>query len=773
MGPVTAVGWGVTAGAALTGVGLAGRAELLQATVIAVALWCGWVALRAVAAAARVAWAGCRRRSPPVLPSWPPGVDAVWPPRLAFPPRAAAGRSAVATWAAALGLGMLAGLAAGSAARDRQAAALAGLDLPRLTWVGGYAAAPWAFERWSARLWLVRPRWLPERCPTPGEGQPVAGGVEVSAPPGVARQLAFAPGRWVCVRGVLRQPEPASTPGAFSPRTYLQARGVLTRLELQSAQRWLVPENGVGAAPLGVRVRAWASGVAQSVAVRVQASAGARTAAWFRAVALGEPEALDAHTREALRASGLAHLTSVSGMHVGLLVGPLVLLARRLRRPAARWVAAGVAGTAGWLYAGATGMESPAVRALLMQSWALVMVAAGVRGGLMGAAMGWAAALQLSHNPQLAADLGFQLSYGATAGIALAATLAEGLPLVGGLSGAGALRPAPPAAAGRRLARLAVLWGYRGLRALAISAGAWAACAPLIGHHFGWVSPWGVLTSTLAGPAALALVWCGIGTWLLPRPAEGACGWLARAAAEILHDVAWAGGHLAERWPLLVPRAVWPWLAAVLLVGVAVRHAAGDARRVLAVAGVAALLVAMPPAPLDGVRLAGRPLQGGGWVWVGAQPGRPGWVVMRPPGRAAPGVARAVGSALAVVGADRVALAVLIHPGQGWAPAVRELGPPAAGAAVLLMAENGRLIMGTERGEAGGPVTRVSLGELHLRPWTADGGAGTGIELSLAGLEPLRVDWRGCAMFPGGSPACAFRQATVLVGGAGRWEPLR
>ena len=191
-----------------------------------------------------------------------------------------------------------------------------------------------------------------------------------------------------------------------------------------------------------------------------------------------------AQTRDAFRASGLAHLLAVSGGNVALLVAAVLVLV---------WVAGGtrVGGHVGALvavvgYVGLVGPSPSVVRAGRgrragvggVAAVAAVRSVAPVRGRV------WPSSPCL--NPYNLADPGFQLSFAAVAAIILVAPrlreALEGLPFVPGLRAA-----------------------------TAISAACTLATAPIGWWHFGRLNLIAAVPANLlALPAVPALLWMGL-----------------------------------------------------------------------------------------------------------------------------------------------------------------------------------------------------------------------------------------------------------------------
>jgi len=318
----------------------------------------------------------------------------------------------------------------------------------------------------------------------------------------------------------------------------------------------------------------------------------ARGAGLAAALALGERGALDPEAEEALRASGLAHLLSVSGLHLAMAAGLAFAIARRallLAAPCAlpdpRRAALLAAWAAAAAYAAVTGFEVPVRRSLLF----LTVVCAGalarrrVRGGALVAA---AALAVLAREPEALFDPGARLSFACAAALALARPPARE-------ADAG---PAPTT----RGARL-----RRALDAsLRASASAIAAGAPLVALHFGRLAPAALaanlaavpLTGAVLLPASLAAAAAAAlapdATWLAAAPA--AVVRLGEKALVALAALATRGPG-AERVVAPGPAALAACAACALL---ALRARATGARIGAAALGHAILLVAPPPALL-------------------------------------------------------------------------------------------------------------------------------------------------------------------------------
>ncbi|HET7900762.1 MAG TPA: DNA internalization-related competence protein ComEC/Rec2 [Candidatus Nanopelagicales bacterium] len=292
----------------------------------------------------------------------------------------------------------------------------------------------------------------------------------------------------------------------------------------------------------------------------------------------GVPDDLD----RAMRDSGLAHLTAVSGGNVAVVVLLALAVVRgagvRRGRLQVVLVAAVVAA-----YVVVARPEPSVVRAAGMTAVVLGALLLDVRVRAIDA-LGIAVGALVLLDPFLALSVGFAMSTAATAGLLLLA--------------------------GRWRPRTEGPWPVRAWRAvvalLAVSAVAQLAVAPLVAGIGGGVPLGGLVANLLAEPAVGPATVCGIAAALvgtvapplaavIALPGAWSVGWIARVAratADSSPPLPWPSGW----WGALT-------LLAVLLVGalgaVAARRAGPRvARTCAAVALVGGALVAAPPTAL-------------------------------------------------------------------------------------------------------------------------------------------------------------------------------
>jgi competence protein ComEC len=142
------------------------------------------------------------------------------------------------------------------------------------------------------------------------------------------------------------------------------------------------------------------------------------------ALATGDQAAIGEEDAEAMRRSGLAHLLSVSGLHIAAVVGAAMLLALKLlavsERLALRFnlvlVAAGFGAIAGVAYTLLTGMQVPTVRACVASLLVLGGLALG-RDAISLRLVAVGALVVLLFRPEAIAGASFQMSFAAVTSI--------------------------------------------------------------------------------------------------------------------------------------------------------------------------------------------------------------------------------------------------------------------------------------------------------------------------------------------------------------------
>ena len=142
---------------------------------------------------------------------------------------------------------------------------------------------------------------------------------------------------------------------------------------------------------------------------RILEVASGESGALLCGMLLGGSAGLSDEVREAFSANGLAHLLSVSGTHFALLAGFLLLVLRPLPIKVRKIVVFVLL----CAYALLCGLKPPIVRALCMSTVLLFGGSGAARGNLLCLT----AIVVLCFRPAWLLDVGFQLSFGAVAGL--------------------------------------------------------------------------------------------------------------------------------------------------------------------------------------------------------------------------------------------------------------------------------------------------------------------------------------------------------------------
>jgi len=393
-----------------------------------------------------------------------------------------------------------------------------------------------------------------EACRGVLELQPGAGPAEGATALRFGRCPALQEGWLLEVSGSLRRPRSAPHPLLAGAAERLARQGIHTELRVQG---WRVLERPF--TPVADQRR--------RIADRFLAVAGPEVGGLLAALVLGSavvplPEALTAD----FRAAGLSHALAASGFHLTVLLGAVQAVAR----PLGRALRLPLAGGAIVLFLLLAGPQASVVRAVVAGSLALLIVEGGRRGRPIGL-LGLTVVLMLLLRPLWWADLGFQLSVAATAGLLVSAG-----PLEAALAGATPGRL-------RRLLAAAV--------AVPLAASLWTLPLQLI--HFGVVPlyavPANLLAEPLLTPLTLGAMAMALVALLLP-PLLPALAWaialpsrLLLLVAQLFADLPMAQWQTGRPQPLLVllftvalltlllpplaRRWRWPALGLLLLAG--------------------------------------------------------------------------------------------------------------------------------------------------------------------------------------------------------------
>ncbi|MGG5821078.1 ComEC/Rec2 family competence protein [Falsiroseomonas sp. HW251] len=342
------------------------------------------------------------------------------------------------------------------------------------------------------------------------------------------------PGDTIAVRALLREPPPPVAPGAwdFQRAAFFSGLG----------------GSGTAIAPVVVtqgEERPFFAWLRTILETRIEAAIPGGAGAVAAALLTGSQAAIPPAEIAAMRDSGLAHLLSVSGLHMAIVIG-VVFAVLRLAIALVPWVALRIPGKAiaavGGLAAGIgytllTGSQVPMQRCLVMAGLVTLALVAG-RRALTLRSIALAAAVVLLAAPAELLGPSFQMSFAAVLAL---------------IAGHEALKD--------RLSALRLGGGWRRRVALAViglaltSALAGAATAPFGLHHFGRLQIYGVAANAVAVPLTSFLVMPAgmVALALMPFGLEAPALWAMGQGVEAMLAVARVVAAWPEASPVLPP----------------------------------------------------------------------------------------------------------------------------------------------------------------------------------------------------------------------------
>jgi competence protein ComEC len=303
------------------------------------------------------------------------------------------------------------------------------------------------------------------------------------------------PGYAVELWGKLGPPAPPVAPGAFDFQRAAYFQGIGGTGFAYGAARLAAAgsEGDWRTAPL-----AWIAELRQQIAARILAVLPGPSGAIAVALVTGDQGAIPRPVIDDMRDSGLAHLLSISGLHIGLVAGILFIGLRAvlaaiprlaLYRPIKKWAAAvALAGTL--FYVLLAGAPVPAERAYVMTGIVLLAIIVD-RSALSMRTVAWAAMIVLLLHPEALVGASFQMSFAAV--VALIAVYETTEPL----------RLRWRAQAGPVLRRVYYVGGLAMTSLIAT-----AATTPYAIYHFNRFAGYGVIANMIAVPLT--------GFWVMP-----------------------------------------------------------------------------------------------------------------------------------------------------------------------------------------------------------------------------------------------------------------
>ncbi len=346
------------------------------------------------------------------------------------------------------------------------------------------------------------------------------------------------PGDRIAVLAGLAPPSPPAAPSAFDFQRHAFFLGIGAVGFAYGQARLVEPRDATTqASSLGLRL----ADLRQSITDRILARLPGATGAVAAALMTGYQTAVPEPVMDAMRDSGLAHLLSISGLHIGLVAGLLFVGLRgalalvpplALAYPIKKW-AAGAALLGTFFYMLLSGAPVPTQRAFLMTAVMLVAVLLDRRAISMRT-VAWAACVILLVTPEALVGASLQMSFAAVAA------------LVAAYEGTRDYRMRQRIGSG--LLRRAGLY-FAGIALTSVVAT--LATAPYSVFHFNRLALYGVVANVLAVPlTGLWVMPFAVAAFLLmPFGLEGVAlppmGWGVQAIIDVAEHVAgWPGAVL-------------------------------------------------------------------------------------------------------------------------------------------------------------------------------------------------------------------------------------
>lgn len=380
------------------------------------------------------------------------------------------------------------------------------------------------------------------------------------------------PGSWITMRALLRPPpEPVMPHGYdFARWAYFQGIGGVG-FALSAPKPMEAPREATLLETITTAVESWRLTLTAHIRKTVSGPEGNIAAALIT----GERGAIGEEDEAAYRDSGLAHVLSISGLHMALaglgifwVIRALLAFSPKLAltKPIKKWAAAAAIASAGF-YLVVSGGGAPAVRSFLMLSAMLLGVIAD-RPLLSMRGVAMAALAILAFYPEEIVNPGFQMSFAAVIGLVALAEWSASRPRHEDVPFFGIPRKVHRYVLGIATASLV----------------ATIATSPLAIYHFDRAGSYALLGNLLAEPVVAFVIMpaAAFSMLLMPFGLDGAplfiMGWGIARMTEIAHFVAALPGAslLLRAWPdaailaivfgglwIALWRRSWRWLGLV------------------------------------------------------------------------------------------------------------------------------------------------------------------------------------------------------------------
>lgn len=289
----------------------------------------------------------------------------------------------------------------------------------------------------------------------------------------------------LALKGKLKGFREQQNPNQFNMKRYMMQQGVAGFVSVRSNSWLVIGNNPNQIIAFAIRARNWVINTFKHRGVDGQ------ELAVLSALLVGYKGLLDDEIRQVYSSVGAMHILAVSGLHVGLVYGAVLLILSLLPKRKI-WLFARIflALASLWTYALITGFSPSVNRAALMFSMLAIGQLLGLRSNSFNS-LAAAAFILLLIDPSMLFSLGFQLSFIAVLSILIFYPLIHSLILV-------------------KSRMLKPIWSL-----VAISAAAQLLTAPLTLYYFGQFPTLFLFTNLIAIPLATLVLYMALATLVL------------------------------------------------------------------------------------------------------------------------------------------------------------------------------------------------------------------------------------------------------------------
>jgi competence protein ComEC len=384
----------------------------------------------------------------------------------------------------------------------------------------------------------------------PAEATPIR--VRVTLRPGAHTP---APGEPVRLLAIVNAPPPPASPGSydFARDAFFESIGGVG-FALSPPSTWETDARP----PWRLRLTMAVNAARWALSRRIVDELGSESGGLAAAMTTGHEAFIPRQQVDDLRAAGLAHIISISGLHMAI-VGGFAFAAARLGIAAWPWLAlrihgkklaaaVGLAAVGGYLVL--SGAPPPAERAAITAAVAFGAILVD-RQAISLHALALAAMAVLLLQPEAVTEPGFQMSFAATAALV---ALAEAWP-----------RPVKEINTPWpiRIVQAAGVWTAASLAASFVAG---LATGPFAMQHFNRVSTWGLVSNLLVAPISSFLMMPGLalGAALTPLGLGAAPLAVAGFAIGLMNRIAQAAAHAPHAQLVVASGPAWVLPAAFL-----------------------------------------------------------------------------------------------------------------------------------------------------------------------------------------------------------------